>query len=131
MKTAERRSQRKIACGWNSLLNKILRFRDARDWRQFHTPKNLSVAIAVEAAELQEHFLWQTDAEAKTALGDPKKREKVAEELADVVIFALLLADSLDLDVDRIVRKKLKQNAKKYPVEKSKGNHRKYSEFFG
>jgi dCTP diphosphatase len=113
---------------WQSLRNLILAFRNARDWKQFHTPKNLSVAIAVEAAELQERFLWQTDAEAKTALGDPKKREKVVEELADVFIFALLLADSLDLDVDRIVRKKVKQNARKYPVKKAKGNHSKYSE---
>ena len=116
---------------WQSLRDSILAFRDARDWKQFHTPKNLSVAVAVEAAELQELFLWQTDAEAETRLGDPKRRERVAEELADVVIFALLLADSLDLDVDRIVRKKLKQNARKYPVKKAKGNHSKYSEFTG
>jgi dCTP diphosphatase len=116
---------------WITLRSAILAFRDARDWKQFHTPKNLAAAIAVEAAELQECFLWQADAEVRRSLRDPCKRARVAEELADVVIFVLLLADSLDLKVDSIVRAKLKQNAKKYPIEKAKGNHRKYSELAG
>jgi dCTP diphosphatase len=115
----------------SALERDILKFRDARDWKQFHTPKNLSVAIAVEAAELQELFLWQTDAEAKKALLNPAKRERVAEELADVIIYATLLAESLGFNVNAIIRNKLKKNAKKYPVKKAKGNHKKYSELAG
>ena len=114
--------------GWSALLKEILEFRDQRDWKQFHTPKNLAAAIAIEAAELQEHFLWKSDAEVKTSLSNPEKKEKVVEELADVLIYTLLLADQLGVDVDAAVRRKLQHNAKKYPVEKAKGSHKKYTE---
>jgi NTP pyrophosphatase (non-canonical NTP hydrolase) len=113
---------------WKALLGEILEFRDARDWKQFHTPKNLSAAIAIEAAELQEHFLWKTDDEVLVALSDPDKRNKVAEELADVIIFTLLLAERLDVDIDTVVRGKIRKNADKYPVKKSKGTAKKYTE---
>jgi NTP pyrophosphatase (non-canonical NTP hydrolase) len=114
--------------GWNALLQEILKFRDQRDWKQFHTPKNLAAAIAIEAAELQEHFLWKSDTEVLAVLRNPEKRDKVNEELADVLIFTLLLADRLGVDIDAVVRRKLKNNAKKYPVEKARGNHKKYTE---
>lgn len=114
--------------GWNALIREILAFRDQRDWKQFHTPKNLAAAIAIEAAELQEHFLWKTDREVRTALRNPRKRGQVLEELADVIIFALLLAERLEVDIDATVRRKLRDNAKKYPVEKARGNHKKYTE---
>jgi len=117
--------------GWNTLLCEILRFRDARDWEQFHTPKNLAAAIAIEAAELQEHFLWKSDAEIKAEQLNSNKRDKVVEELADVIIFTLLLAERFDVDIDRAVRRKLASNARKYPVKKARGNARKYTEFSG
>ncbi|MDD5677886.1 MAG: MazG-like family protein [Kiritimatiellae bacterium] len=113
---------------WDTLLREILKFRDARDWEQFHTPKNLAAAIAIEAAELQEHFLWKSDAEIESALLNKIKRQKVIEELADVMIFSLLLARRLDVDVDKVVRRKLVCNARKYPVKKARGNARKYTE---
>jgi len=113
----------------SSLLLEILKFRDERDWKQFHTPKNLSAALAVESAELQECFLWQTDEEARGSLRKSNKKVKIVEELADIIIYSYLLADSLQVDIDTIVRDKLGKNAAKYPVEKAKGNHRKYSEF--
>lgn len=114
--------------GWSALLQEILKFRDQRDWKQFHTPKNLAAAIAIEAAELQEHFLWKSDPGVRAALRNPKKRDKVIEELADVIIFTLLLADRLGVDIDAVVRHKIRDNAKKYPVEKAKGTAKKYTE---
>lgn len=99
----------------------IKRFRDARDWAKFHDPKNLAVSLSVEAAELLEVFLWKAPEEAD--------RSRVAEELADVVYNAFLLADTCGLDVGTIVRSKLRKNAKKYPVRKAKGSRRKYDEF--
>jgi NTP pyrophosphatase (non-canonical NTP hydrolase) len=113
---------------WKALLAEIIEFRDARDWKQFHTHKNLSAAIAIEAAELQEQFLWKTDDEVVVALADPDKRNKVIEEIADIIIFTLLLAERLDIDIDTVVRRKIKKNVDKYPVEKSKGTAKKYTE---
>ena len=113
---------------WKSLIDEILAFRDARDWDQFHTHKNLSAAIAIEAAELQEQFLWKTDNEVLEELRDPDKHNNVIEELADIIIFALLLGERLNVDIDTIVRNKIKKNAKKYPVEKAKSTAKKYTE---
>lgn len=114
--------------GWDSIIKEVVKFRDARDWKQFHTPKDLSAGIAIEAAELQEHFLWKTDAECQEYLGIATKRTGVVEELADVIIYALLLADRLDVDVDGAIKRKLALNARKYPVKKARGNARKYTE---
>jgi len=98
-------------------------FRDARDWRQFHSPKNLSMSIAIEAAELMEHFQWLTSEEAATlSETDPQARQAISEELADVLIYCFSLADILDLDVAEIILDKLAKNAQKYPVEKFQGN---------
>ena len=96
-------------------------FVDDRDWDQFHNPKDLALALSIEASELNEAFLWKKAEDAKP--------EKVREELADVFIYALLLARKYGLDVPTIVKEKLAANGAKYPVEKAKGNAKKYNEF--
>jgi len=103
------------------ITNKLIEFRDERDWLQFHNPKDLALAISVEAGELLELFLWKQPEEANT--------EKIKEELADVFSFAFLLASKYDLDVKKIVLDKIKQNGEKYPVDKAKGTAKKYNEF--
>jgi NTP pyrophosphatase (non-canonical NTP hydrolase) len=110
------------------LVAAVCRFRDARDWTQFHTPKNLAAAIAIEAAELQERFLWKTDAEVDRELADAAKLAGVAEEIADVVMFAMLLADRLGIDLAEAISAKLAANEQKYPVQLARGNARKYTE---
>lgn len=110
------------------LINEIVKFRDERDWRQFHTPKDLAAAIAIESAELQERFLWKSESDITADLADPVKRDKVVEELADILIYALLLADRLDVPVDQAILTKLAANALKYPVAASRGNAKKYDE---
>jgi dCTP diphosphatase len=106
----------------------VRRFRDDRDWAQFHTPKNLAAATAIEAAELQERFLWKTDADVDEALADPATLAGVADEIADVVMFAMLLADRLGIDLAEAINAKLAANERKYPVELARGNARKYTE---
>ena len=98
----------------------LVEFRDARDWGQFHNPKDLALALSIEAAELNEAFLWKKSEEADM--------DKVREELADVFAYALLLAHSYGLDVNEIVKAKVAKNEEKYPVEKSKGSAKKYTE---
>lgn len=102
------------------LTEALRKFRDERDWAQFHNAKDLAMALNIEAAELLEAFLWKTPEQADIA--------SVKEELADVIAFALLLADKYDLDVKQIVLEKIEKNALKYPVEKSKGSAKKYTE---
>jgi NTP pyrophosphatase (non-canonical NTP hydrolase) len=109
------------------LLDAVRRFRDDRDWAQFHTPKNLAAAIAIEAAELQEQFLWKTDTEIDGDLTDAAKRAGVADEIADVVMFAML-ADRLGIDLAAAITAKLAANAAKYPVHLARGSARKYTE---
>ncbi|GAA6395681.1 nucleotide pyrophosphohydrolase [Solibaculum mannosilyticum] len=104
-------------------VNEINRFRDERNWRQFHNPKDLAISISLEASELLELFQWKTNEEVVEAKADALK-----EELADVLIYCSMLADDLGLDMDTIVMEKLKKNAVKYPVEKSRDNKRKYNE---
>ena len=106
----------------------VARFRDARDWAQFHKPKDLAAAIAIEAAELQERFLWKTDAEVDRDLAEAVKRAGVAEEIADVVMFAMLLSDRLGVDLADAIAAKLVANGKKYPVKLARGTARKYTE---
>jgi len=113
------------------LVAAVARFRDARDWAQFHTPKNLAAATAIEAAELQERFLWKTDAEVDQDLADAAKRAGVADEIADVVMFAMLLADRLGIDLAEAVTAKLAANERNYPAELARGNARKYTELAG
>ena len=105
---------------WNDLQKALVDFRDERAWEQFHNPKDLALALSIEAAELNELFLWKKSEEANI--------EKVKDELADVLAYALLLADKYNLDINEIVINKIKKNAEKYPVDKSKGTSKKYNE---
>ena len=102
------------------LIAVLKKFRDERDWEQFHNPKDLALAISVEAGELLELFLWKNAEDAS--------EEKVKEELADIFSFAFLLADKYNFDVKEIVMEKIKLNGEKYPVEKAKGTSKKYNE---
>ena len=106
----------------------VVRFRDAREWARFHTPKNLAMGLGIEAGELAELFLWKDDAEIAAALADPAYRARVAEELADVQVFLLFLAEATGIPLGDAVRAKMKRNDEKYPVEKARGNAKKYDE---
>jgi len=110
------------------LVAAVVAFRDDRDWAQFHTPKNLAAATAIEAAELQERFLWKTDAEVDQDLADAAKLAGVADEIADVVMFTMLLVDRLGIDLAEAITTKLAANEQKYPVARARGNARKYTE---
>ena len=112
----------------SELRDRVMAFVREREWEQFHAPKNLSMALAAEAAELMEHFLWASPEESRTVAKDPAKRAKIAEELADVVIYALEFANATGLDVASSIEAKIAQNGRKYPVEKSKGRSAKYTE---
>jgi NTP pyrophosphatase (non-canonical NTP hydrolase) len=105
------------------IINELIKFRNERDWEQFHDSKNLATAISIEAAELNELFLWKTIKESEEV-----DKEIVKEELADVFAFAFLLANKYNFDVKQIILDKIKKNGEKYPVEKSKGTAKKYSE---
>lgn len=102
------------------LRDAIVRFTRERDWDQFHNGKDLALALSIEAAELNEAFLWKQAEEVNV--------EKVKEELADIFNYAILIADKYDLDIKQIVMDKLKRNAEKYPVEKAYGSAKKYNE---
>ncbi len=107
---------------------RILAFAKERDWEQFHAPKNLSMALAAEAGELMEHFLWATSEASRDVVKDPAKRAKIEEELSDVIIYALEFANMTGIDVAKAIEKKMAANAAKYPVEKAKGRSDKYTE---
>lgn len=98
----------------------ILKFRDDRDWEQFHNPKDLAIALNVEAGELLENFLWRKAEDAE--------KEEVRKELADVLIYAFLIAEKYDLDIKEIMLEKIKSNAEKYPINKAKGKADKYTD---
>jgi dCTP diphosphatase len=107
---------------------RVLAFARERDWEQFHAPKNLSMALAAEAGELMEHFLWATPEASRTLVQDAAMRRKIEEELADVVIYALEFANMTGIDVAAAIESKMAANAAKYPVEKAKGRSAKYTE---
>jgi len=106
----------------------VISFRDERCWKKYHNPKDLAISMSIEAAELLEIFQWKTAEEIETLLKNNEKYQKVCEELADIIIYCLDLADAINVDVSKIVRKKLEHNRKKYPVEKAKGSAKKYTE---
>ena len=112
----------------SDLKSRVLAFVRERDWEQFHTPKNLSMALAAESGELMEHFLWATADQSRAIANDPAKRAKIADELADVVIYALEFANMTGLDLAAAIEDKIAANAKKYPVEKARGRSDKYTE---
>lgn len=109
-----------------NLLSRIRKFAEERDWEQFHSPKNVSMALAVEAAELLEHFQWLTEDESRNL--DADKKQLVAEEVADVFLYVLRICDEIDIDLVKVANQKIDKNALKYPVEKVKGNSKKYTE---
>jgi NTP pyrophosphatase (non-canonical NTP hydrolase) len=112
--------------GLQELRETLRVFATARDWDQFHSPKNLALAVSVEAGELLEHFQWTT--EAQSASLPPDMAAKVEEEMADVLLYLVRLADKLEIDLLKAARRKMALNAEKYPVSKSKGSSKKYTE---
>ena len=102
------------------ITEELIKFRNARDWEQFHNPKDLALAINIEAGELLQLFLWKNAEDAD--------KEKVKAELADIFAFAILLANKYDFDIKEIILEKIKQNGIKYPIEKAKGTSKKYNE---
>lgn len=105
------------------LIDLINQFRDERDWRKFHNEKDLAISISLEASELLELFQWKQSEEVVE-----KSLKEIKEELADVFMYSFMLADNLNLDVEEIIKEKIDINAKKYPVELSKGNNKKYTD---
>ena len=108
----------------DSLLADLRKFRDERDWMQFHDPKSMAASITIEAAELLEHFQWRNKDEAEEYIRTHK--DEVGEEMADVALYLFEMADNAGIDLLDAMRKKLEKNAKKYPIEKAKGTHAKY-----
>jgi dCTP diphosphatase len=109
------------------LRNALQRFAAARDWNQFHSPKNLAIALSVEAAELLEHFQWMSEVES-TAL-NPDQHAKVREEVADVFLYLVRLADKLGIDLMSAAVDKIELNSARYPIEKVRGSSKKYTEY--
>lgn len=109
-----------------SLRNELRKFAAERDWDQFHSPKNLAAALAVEAAELLEPFQWLTEEQSRDL--PLEKAEAVRKEIADVFLYLVRLADKLDIDLVDVARAKISENAAKYPVDKAKGSSRKYTD---
>ena len=107
-----------------ALRRELAAFMDERDWQQFHTPSNLSQAIAIEAAELMEVFLWLSDEEEAALLEEEAQRSAVIDELADVLVYSLTLADALDIDVSEAVRDKMARNARRFPAKTWRGRAR-------
>ncbi len=110
-----------------SLKIRLRDFAVAREWDQFHSPKNLSMALIVEAAELVEHFQWLTEEQSRSL--EPQQLDKVQEELADIQIYLIRIADKLNIDLLGAASKKIEANAKKYPSEKVRGSSKKYTEY--
>ena len=108
---------------YRNVIYKLIKFRDERDWEQFHDSKNLAVAISIEASELNELFLWKS-----TEQSDKVEIDRIKEELADILSFSFLLAEKHGLDPFDIVSEKIKRNGEKYPVEKAKGKSDKYDQ---
>ena len=106
------------------IIEAIIKFRDDRDWEQFHDSKNLAIALSIEASELNELYLWKNGSNDIANIS----KERFSEELADIFIYAFLLAEKNDLDVKEIIMNKIKQNANKYPISKAKGTSKKYTE---
>jgi NTP pyrophosphatase (non-canonical NTP hydrolase) len=108
------------------ITSKIREFRDERDWMQFHNPKELAAAIAIESAELQEIFLWKDYPASESTVRD--KHGEIADEIADIAVYLFELADNLGLQLGDVMLAKMQKNAEKYPVEKARGSNRKYTE---
>jgi len=107
------------------LTEKIKKFRDARDWKQFHNPKDLALSLVLESSEVLEHFQWKNKEEIEEYIRTNK--DDVGEELADVLYWVLLMSHDLNIDITKALEKKIQKNEQKYPVEKAKGKHTKYN----
>jgi NTP pyrophosphatase (non-canonical NTP hydrolase) len=110
----------------NDLTKKILKFRNERNWKQFHNPKDMAISLVLEASEVLEHFQWKNKEEMEEYIKTHK--EHIAEELADVLYWVLLMSHDLKIDIIKASEKKLKKNIEKYPIIKAKGKHTKYTE---
>jgi NTP pyrophosphatase (non-canonical NTP hydrolase) len=108
-----------------SITEKIKKFRDDRDWMQFHDPKNMAVSIIIEASELLEHFQWKTKEEVQQYLKTNK--DEIKDEIADIAMYLFELADNLEIDLIEAMKQKLEKNSKKYPIAKAKGSNLKYN----
>jgi|ERR1035438_6132721 NTP pyrophosphatase (non-canonical NTP hydrolase) len=106
----------------------VKRFCEARDWDQYHGPKDLAIGIVTEAAELMDHFRFKTEVEARKYLSNPKKRSEVEDEVADTLFMLLRFAQMYDIDLTKALKWKMVSNNKKYPVHKSKGSNKKYTD---
>lgn len=111
------------------LTKRLIAFRDERDWRQFHSAKNLMVSVALEAAELLELTQWKSDEQVEAQLAEPRAKARLGEECADVLLYLLLLCERAGIDLAAAADAKINENAGKYPIEKSKGTALKYNEF--
>jgi len=112
----------------SALRKRVEKFRDERDWGKFHNPKDLSIALTIESSELEEVFLWKNRTEIGMLSRDNTQLERVAEEMADIAIYLLSLSSVLKVDLSEAIDRKLTQNERKYPVDKSKGSSKKYNE---
>jgi dCTP diphosphatase len=110
----------------SALLERIKIFSDERDWQQFHSPKNISMALSVEASELLEHFQWMTQDDSRNV--SPDKKALIADETADVFLYLLRMCEQLDIDLIKVANQKIDKNALKYPVESAKKSAKKYTE---
>jgi NTP pyrophosphatase (non-canonical NTP hydrolase) len=108
------------------LQKKITEFRDARDWKQFHNPKDIAISLSLEAGELMEHFQWKNKEEMAKHVKTHKK--EISEEMADIFYWVLLASADMEIDLEKAFKEKMKINEKKYPVSKAKGKHTKYTE---
>jgi dCTP diphosphatase len=109
-----------------TIIAKIKKFRDERDWMQFHDPKNMAVSVVLEASELLEHFQWKTKEEVKKYIKTNK--DEIRDEIADVAMYLFELADNLGIDLIKAMEQKLDKNSKKYPIAKAKGSAKKYTD---
>lgn len=110
------------------LTKKLITFRDERDWKKFHTPLNLAISLQLEVSEVLECFQWKSEKESVEGFQQAEKKNAIKEEVADIFSYLLLLADALDIDLKKALEEKIEKNARKYPVEKAKGNAKKYTE---
>lgn len=110
------------------LTDRLIAFRDARDWRRFHSLKNLLMSVSIESAELLELTQWQDDAAVEARIDEPEFRDRLSEECADVLIYLLLIAEHAGFELEAAAKKKIEINARKYPVQKARGNARKYTD---
>ncbi len=104
-------------------------YAQARDWEQFHNPKNIAMALSVEASELVEIFQWLSESQSSKVAQDSELKNKISHELADIITYAVLMGKYLDINIASALENKLQHNAEKYPVDKARGNAKKYSEF--